>query len=72
MRGGQQNRIPLIGRPHRGRVPGATNHQLGRHPMGEPAGGVMGCATGAGADLAHRGAAVDLPGIQGNFLDTLI
>lgn len=65
MRCGQQNRVPLIGRPHRGRVPGATNHQLGRHPMGESAGGVMGCATGAGAYLAYRSAPVDLSGIQG-------
>lgn len=64
----KQDRVFPIGLAHRGRVPGATNHQLGRHPMGEPAGGTMGCPTGAGADLADRSAAADVSRLQGQHL----
>ncbi|XP_058792086.1 uncharacterized protein LOC131664760 isoform X6 [Phymastichus coffea] len=64
----QQERIPALAEPHRGGVPGAPDHQLGRHTVGAQALRALDHSSGAGHGLADRGAAPRLPRIQGQHL----
>lgn len=66
--GRQQNGISGLGRPDRGGVPGESDYQLGRHPVGESTRRAMGRATGARPHIPHGGTADHLFGVQGQYL----
>lgn len=67
MQGCQQDGISGLGQTDGGGVPGESDHQLGRDPLGEPLDGAVGGATGAGPHFTHRVAADCLSRVQGEL-----
>lgn len=65
MRAREQDAVPDFQEFDRRGVPGAADHQLGRHRLGGPAGGPVGRGTPVGKHQSHRGSASRLPRIQG-------
>lgn len=65
MRAREQDGVPDFEESDRRGVPGAADHQLGRHRVGGPAGGPVGRGTPVGKYQSHRGSAPRLPRIQG-------
>lgn len=61
----QQDRVSLVAELDGGRVSGAPDHQLGRHPVGQKILRIVDCASHPGYGIVNRGFATCLPRLQG-------